>query len=131
MIGIDPNDDCTSVSTFLTRRQMKVPHGTVLALAVVTLVWLVESGPTLGVLTYGACQTACNAAVVSCYGAAGLVFGTVTVTAAASGPVGWWAWLTGASSAGIATVAKCGAAQGVCMAACAAAAAATTVAPTP
>lgn len=88
-------------------------------------------GPTLGFMTMGACQTACNAAVVSCYGAAGVVFGTVTVSAAATGPVGWWAWLTGASSAGLAAAAKCSAAQGACMAACAAAAAATTVLPTP
>lgn len=89
------------------------------------------AGPTLGFLTYGACQTACNAAAVTCYAGASLVMGTVTLTSAAAGPVGWLAWLTGASATGLAAAAKCSAAQGVCMAACAAAAAATTAAPTP
>ena len=33
------------------------------------------------------------------------------------GPVGWWAWITGAGSIGGAAAA-CSAAQGLCMAAC-------------
>lgn len=87
-------------------------------------------GPTLGLLTYGACQTACNAAAVTCYAASGVVFGMVTATSAATGPVGWWAWLTGAPASGLASAAHCSAAQGACMAACAAAAAVSAVAPT-
>jgi hypothetical protein len=34
----------------------------------------VSAGP----LSYGICQTGCNALVVACYGAAGFTFGTVT-----------------------------------------------------
>lgn len=53
--------------------------------------------------SYALCQTACNAAVVGCYSAAGLVFGTVT------GGVG-------APPAAVA----CNVALGSCMSACAA-----------
>lgn len=52
--------------------------------------------------SYGACQTGCNTAWVSCYAAAGLVAGTVTAGAAIP-----------------AAAAACNTAQGVCMAACA------------
>lgn len=54
-------------------------------------------------ISYGLCQTACNAGVCACYAAAGLTFGAVT------GGVG-------APAAAIA----CNGAQGVCMSACAA-----------
>lgn len=59
--------------------------------------------PWLGIpmLTKGACQTACNMAAVSCYGAAGFVFGTVT--AGAGTP---------------AAILTCNSALGTCMAAC-------------
>ena len=54
------------------------------------------------VVSYGLCQTACNAAVVACYAAAGLTFGAATAGAA----------LAPAAAA-------CGAAQASCMAVCA------------
>jgi len=57
-----------------------------------------EAGPA----AYGLCQAACSAAVVACYGAAGLTFGTVTAGA-------------GAPAAAIA----CNVAFGKCCAACA------------
>ena len=53
-------------------------------------------------VSYGACQTACNAGVVACYSAAGLTFGAATGGAA----------LPAAALA-------CNTAQGSCMAACA------------
>ncbi len=70
-----------------------------------------------GVITVGACYSACNAGVVLCYSAAGLTFGV-------SGPVGWWTLITGGGGA---AAAACSAAQGVCMAACTT----TIIAPTP
>jgi hypothetical protein len=59
--------------------------------------------PWLGVplMTKGACQTACNMAAVSCYGAAGFVFGTVTVGAGTP-----------------AAILACNGALGTCMSAC-------------
>eukprot|EP01084_Bolivina_argentea_P211479 359744_1 len=80
----------------------------------------VEAGPlscAAGVAFYGSCQTACNAAWCACMTASGL-------TAGATGPVGWYAWLTSAAAA-------CSALQGTCMAACAASAAAMCAAPAP
>ena len=62
---------------------------------------LTEKQTMAGFLSYAACQTACNAAAVACYSAAGLTFGTVT------GGVG-------APAAAVA----CGNAQGICMASC-------------
>jgi hypothetical protein len=76
---------------------------------------LVSSGP----LAYAACQTACNYGAVTCYSLAGLTFGVATAGAAATGPVGWWAWLTSTPTSTIAAAAACSAAQGTCMAACA------------
>jgi len=75
----------------------------ILLLAIVlsaSVISVVNAGP----IAYGICQTACNAAAVSCYAASGIVMGT-------TGPVGWWAWLTSAATI-------CSAAQGTCMAAC-------------
>lgn len=43
---------------------------------------MAESGP----LSYGICQSGCNALVVSCYAAAGFTFGTVTAGAAGFAP---------------------------------------------
>ncbi|CAF1621987.1 unnamed protein product, partial [Didymodactylos carnosus] len=74
----------------------------------------VSSGP----LAYAACQTACNYGAVTCYSLAGLTFGVTTAAAAATGPVGWWAWLTSTPTSTIAAAAACSAAQGTCMAAC-------------
>jgi len=54
-------------------------------------------------VAYGVCQTACNTAVVACYAAAGLTFGSITAGA-------------GAPVAAIA----CNALQGTCMSGCAA-----------
>mmetsp|Transcript_64221 Transcript_64221/g.78523 ORF Transcript_64221/g.78523 Transcript_64221/m.78523 type:complete len:99 (+) Transcript_64221:100-396(+) len=73
-----------------------------------------------GPLTVGLCYTACNAGYVACMSAAGLTAG---VSVATTGPVGWWAWMTGAPAA----AAACSAIQGACMAACTT----TVVAPTP
>ncbi|KAL5519692.1 hypothetical protein ACEPAG_1352 [Sanghuangporus baumii] len=56
-----------------------------------------------GPLAYCACQTACNAGVVTCYAAAGLTFGTVVAAPAAP-----------------AAAIACNSVLGVCMAACAA-----------
>ena len=84
---------------------------------------LASAGP----LAYAACQTACNYGAVTCYSLAGLTFGAATVGAAATGPVGWWAWLTSTPTSTIAAAAACSAAQGTCMAACAS----LLVAPTP
>lgn len=64
------------------------------------LIGAVSAGP----LAYAGCQTACNSGYVVCMAASGLVAGT-------TGPVGWWAWLTGAAGA-------CSLVQGTCMAAC-------------
>ena len=57
-----------------------------------------EAGPA----AYGLCQAACAAAVVSCYAAAGLVFGTVTAGVGAP-----------------AAAAACNTAFGLCSAKCA------------
>ena len=71
-----------------------------------------------GPIAWAGCQTACNAGAVLCYSQAGLVFGTVTIAAGASGPVGWGAWFWGGASYAGAAAAACSAAQGTCMAAC-------------
>jgi hypothetical protein len=84
------------------------------ATAVLLLATACEAGP----IAWGACQTACNAGAVVCYAQVGLVFGTVATGAAATGPVGWVAFLTGAGGTATAAAAACSAAQGVCMAAC-------------
>ncbi len=61
---------------------------------------LISAGP----LSYGICQTGCNAVVVACYSAAGFTFGTVT------------------AGVGIPfAIASCNAGLGVCMVACVAA----------
>lgn len=70
-----------------------------------------------GLVTVGACYSACNAAVVMCYAGAGLTFGV-------SGPPGWWTMITGGGGA---AAALCSASQGVCMSACTT----TLIAPTP
>lgn len=57
-----------------------------------------------GPVSVGLCYSACNAGYVSCMAASGLV-------SSGAGPVGWWAWLTGAAAA-------CSATQGICMSAC-------------
>ena len=71
-----------------------------------------------GSLAYAACQTACNYGAVTCYSLAGLTFGAASAAAVATGPVGWWAWLTSTPTSTIAAAAACSAAQGTCMAAC-------------
>ena len=96
---------------------------TALILCVFTFFTLASAGP----LTYAACQTACNYGAVSCYAAAGLTFGVSTAAGAATGPVGWFAWLWTAPASTIAAAVACSAAQGTCMAACAS----LLVAPTP
>ena len=55
----------------------------------------------MSLVSYGACQTACNAGVVTCYSAAGLTFGAATFGAAMP-----------------AAAVACSTAQGTCMAAC-------------
>uniref|UniRef100_A0A915CK75 Uncharacterized protein n=1 Tax=Parascaris univalens TaxID=6257 RepID=A0A915CK75_PARUN len=81
----------------------KVPKVYV-ALLILALVTATECG----LFTFKLCVTACNAAVVACYAAFGLVFGTVT--AGAGAPAGALA---------------CNAAQSACMMACGAVGAAT------
>lgn len=77
---------------------------TMIALVSLFLISLFLSVADAGLLTTGACYSACNAGWVSCLAAAGVVAGT-------TGPVGWYAWLTGAPAA-------CSAAQGACMVLC-------------
>jgi hypothetical protein len=74
-------------------------------------------GPIMAGSAVAACYTACNVGYVCCMTSSGLVAGV-------AGPVGWWAWITGAASA-------CSAIQGACMATCVATGLALTVAPTP
>merc|ERR1712131_376007 len=94
-----------NVDTIQTLRKMASKYT---VLFMVFLIFMangpVEAGPIMAGSAVSACYTACNAAYVTCMGASGLVAG-------ATGPVGWWAWLTGAA-------ATCSATQGACMAAC-------------
>ena len=73
------------------------------ALKIFCLIILILSNISVngGIIGYGICQTGCNALVVSCYAAAGCVFGTVTAG-------------TGVPAAIIA----CNAGLGACMAGC-------------
>ncbi len=66
----------------------------------IVLLPIVYAGP----LSYGICQSGCNALAVACYAGAGLTFGTITAGA-------------GIPAAAIA----CNSALGLCMAACVAA----------
>eukprot|EP01068_Selenidium_serpulae_P015831 Selendium_serpulae@DN6247_c0_g2_i1.p1 len=80
----------------------------------------VEGGPLTcagGIAFYASCQTACNVGYCTCMTASGL-------TAGMTGPVGWWAWLTGAPAA-------CSVVQGACMATCAVTAGGMCAAPLP
>ena len=61
-----------------------------------------QANAVWSLISYGACQTACNAGVVTCYTAAGLTFGAAT----------------GGVALPAAAIA-CNTAQGTCMAACA------------
>ncbi len=89
-----------------------------LTMSVVVLsLHLSEAGPIAAGSAVASCYTACNAGYVTCMAASGLVAGT-------TGPVGWYAWATGAA-AGCSTV------QGACMAACTAGGLAVAAAPTP
>lgn len=92
---------------------MKGSKLTLVLMCLMNAFFICQAGP----VAWGACQTACNSAAVYCYAQAGLVFGAFTLGSAATGPVGWLAWLTGGSSVS-AAAAACSAAQGVCMAAC-------------
>ncbi len=74
---------------------------------------MVEAGPIAAGSAVAACYSACNAGYVTCMASSWLV-----------GPVGWYAWLTGAG-------AGCSAVQGACMAACIAGGLAVSVTPTP
>ncbi len=85
-----------------------------LLLCAFALIGLTSAGP----LAYAACQTACNYGAVYCYSAAGLTFGVSTAAGAATGPVGWFAWLWSAPTSVVLAAAACSAAQGTCMAAC-------------
>ena len=76
-----------------------------------------DAGPIAAGSAVATCYTSCNAGYVTCMTASGLVAGT-------TGPVGWYAWLTGAS-------ATCSAVQAACMSACTALGLATAAAPTP
>ena len=78
---------------------------------------VVEAGPIMAGSAVAACYTACNAGYVTCMAGSGLVAGV-------AGPVGWWAWITGAA-------AGCSAVQAACMTTCAVVGLAATAAPTP
>lgn len=84
--------------------------------AKITLIFLVATILALiplssaGLVSYGMCQTACNAAWVTCYASAGLIAGATTAGAALP-----------------AAAITCNTIQGVCMASCAA----LLIAPTP
>lgn len=53
-----------------------------IALLLLAALLLAAAAPsTAGILSYGICQTGCNALAVSCYAAAGFTFGTVTAGA--------------------------------------------------
>ncbi len=53
-----------------------------IALLLLAALLLAAAAPSnAGILSYGICQTGCNALVVSCYAAAGFTFGTVTAGA--------------------------------------------------
>ncbi|KAI9281927.1 zygote-specific protein-like protein [Sporodiniella umbellata] len=68
------------------------------------------SGAYCGPLAYAVCQSGCNALVVSCYAAAGAVFGTVT------------------GGSGVpAAITSCNTGLGICMSACIAAGCAPTL----
>jgi hypothetical protein len=77
---------------------------------------MVNSGPIAAGSAVSVCYTACNTGYVTCLAGSGIVAG-------AGGPVGWYAWLTGAA-------AGCSAVQGACMSACTAGGAALFLAPT-
>jgi len=83
---------------------MTLPTAKMVAIFMVVLLLQAMPLAYAGPVAWAACQTAGNAGAVACYSASGLVFG-------AAGPVGWWAWLTGAAP-------TCSAIQGACMAAC-------------
>jgi hypothetical protein len=97
----------------LTKTMKTMIHSALLIVLLASAA-VVEGGP----LAYATCQTACNYGAVSCYSAAGLIFGVSTAASAATGPVGWVAWLTTTPTSTLAAAAACSAAQGVCMAAC-------------
>eukprot|EP00818_Percolomonas_sp_WS_P002785 CAMPEP_0117438958 /NCGR_PEP_ID=MMETSP0759-20121206/2323_1 /TAXON_ID=63605 /ORGANISM="Percolomonas cosmopolitus, Strain WS" /LENGTH=86 /DNA_ID=CAMNT_0005230669 /DNA_START=176 /DNA_END=436 /DNA_ORIENTATION=+ len=75
----------------------------ILFILVTLMISFTEAGPGAG----AACYTACNVGYATCMSSSGL-------TAGASGPVGWWAWLTSAAAA-------CSSVQAACMTACVAA----------
>ena len=78
---------------------------------------VVEAGPIAAGSAFAVCYTACNAGYVTCMAGSGLVSG-------ATGPVGWWAWATGAA-------AVCSTVQAACMTTCTAVGLATAAAPIP
>ena len=84
-------------------------------LVLLFIIGIAAAGP----VTYGACQTACNYGAMTCYSLAGLKFGVATAAGAATGPIGWWAWVATAPASTLAAAAACSAAQGACMTACA------------
>ena len=73
----------------------------IILIAILALTFLISSVEA-GILTYGICQTGCNAVWVACVAAAGGVAGVTTGGAAVP-----------------AAIVACNAAQGVCMGACA------------
>lgn len=93
-----------AVGFLLRRRQDTENLKMKKALVVVGLAGMLAGTADAGPLSYGICQSGCNALVVACYAAAGFVFGTVTVGVGT--PVALMA---------------CNAKLGVCMAACVAA----------
>jgi hypothetical protein len=95
-------------------RTTKLASLALIALLLASLAAPARAGPFSGMIAYGLCQTGCNVAAATCYGAAGLVIGTTTAG-------------LGVPAAALA----CSATQGACMAACAVMAGITAVTPTP
>lgn len=86
------------------KRTVVYPTGMKLHSTLFVLLSVLPLLTVAGPLSYGICQTGCNAVVVACYAAAGFTFGTVT------------------AGAGVpAAIVACNAALGVCMAGCIAA----------
>ena len=86
-------------------------------LSIAIILHVVDGGPVVAGSAVSLCYTACNAGWCTCMTASGLVAGV-------AGPVGWYAWATGAAGG-------CSMAQAACMTACTAGGLAMAVAPTP
>lgn len=109
---------------FVAQAKMKFMNSIVSPLSLLSMILClyggirkVEAGPIMAGSAVAACYTACNAGYVTCLAGSGLVAGM-------TGPVGWYAWITGAATG-------CSAVQAACMSACTAGGLAASHTPTP